>query len=138
MIDGTAATVSDAELMERALAIRGNAFAPYSGFRVGAAVLDDTGQVYVGCNVENASYPLGNCAETAAIAAMIAGGGRKIQAIAIGGGRDAVITCTPCGGCRQRIAEFADAATRVLVQDETSRTISYSIAELLPDSFHLD
>ncbi len=132
------AGATDARLIERALAVRGNACAPYSGFRVGAAVLDERGHVHVGCNVENASYPLGSCAETAAIAAMIAAGGQKIRAIAIAGGRDTVVTCTPCGGCRQRIAEFADAATRVIVLDEALHARSYAIEELLPDSFHLD
>jgi cytidine deaminase len=129
---------NDARLIERALAVRGSAFAPYSGFRVGAAVLDERGEVHVGCNVENAAYPLGSCAETAAIAAMIAAGGRNIRAIAIAGGRDDVVSCTPCGGCRQRIAEFADAATRVIVLDGASYARSYGIAELLPGSFQLD
>jgi cytidine deaminase len=134
-----AATAGETELqlIERALAVRGNAYAPHSGFRVGAAVLDERGQVHVGCNVENASYPLGSCAETAAIAAMIADGGKKIRAIAVAGGRDDIVTCTPCGGCRQRIAEFADATTRVIVLDGTSNARSYGIGDLLPDSFHL-
>jgi cytidine deaminase len=134
-----AATAGETELqlIERALAVRGNAYAPHSGFRVGAAVLDERGHVHVGCNVENASYPLGSCAETAAIAAMIADGGKKIRAIAVAGGRDDIVTCTPCGGCRQRIAEFADATTRVIVLDGTSNARSYRIRDLLPDSFHL-
>jgi cytidine deaminase len=128
---------TELQLIERALAVRGNAYAPHSGFRVGAAVLDERGQVHVGCNVENASYPLGSCAETAAIAAMIADGGKKIRAIAVAGGRDDIVTCTPCGGCRQRIAEFADATTRVIVLDGASNARSYRIGDLLPDSFHL-
>jgi cytidine deaminase len=128
---------TELQLIERALAVRGNAYAPHSGFRVGAAVLDERGQVHVGCNVENASYPLGSCAETAAIAAMIADGGKKIRAIAVAGGRDDIVACTPCGGCRQRIAEFADATTRVIVLDGTSNARSYGIGDLLPDSFHL-
>ena len=138
MNDASTAGDIDVRLMERALAVRVNAFAPYSAFRVGAAVLDERGEVHVGCNVENASYPLGSCAETAAIAAMIAAGGKKIRAIAIAGGCEDIVTCTPCGGCRQRIAEFADAATRVLVQDQALRLKNYSIGELLPESFHLD
>jgi cytidine deaminase len=137
MNDATTAGEMDARLMERALAVRLNAFAPYSAFRVGAAALDERGQVHVGCNVENASYPLGSCAETAAIAAMIADGGKKIRAIAVAGGRDDIVACTPCGGCRQRIAEFADATTRVIVLDGTSNARSYRIGDLLPDSFHL-
>ena len=131
------ASETDTDLMDRARTIRGNAWAPYSGYRVGAALLDEQGRVHVGCNVENAAYPLGSCAETAAIAAMIAAGAKKIRVIAIAGGRDAVVPSTPCGGCRQRIAEFADAGTRVIVLGEGSDAREYGIAELLPDSFHL-
>jgi cytidine deaminase len=138
MNDRATAGESDARLIERALAVRSNAYAPHSGFRVGAALIDELGRVHLGCNVENASYPLGSCAETAAIAAMVTAGGKKIRVIAIAGGRDTVIACTPCGGCRQRIAEFADTATRVIVLDGGSNTRSYALEELLPDSFHLD
>lgn len=128
----------DAELARRAAAIRHRAWCPYSGFRVGAALLDEQGRVFEGCNVENASYPEGSCAETGAIAAMVAAGGRKIRVIAVAGGREHVTTCTPCGGCRQRISEFADEDTRVLVLDDEDRWTTYSVAELLPASFHLD
>jgi cytidine deaminase len=138
MTEAATAGETDVRLIERALAVRGNAYAPHSGFRVGAALIDELGRVHLGCNVENASYPLGSCAETAAIAAMIAAGGKRIRAIAVAGGRDDIITCTPCGGCRQRIAEFADAATRVIVLDGGSNMRSYAIGELLPDYFHLD
>jgi cytidine deaminase len=138
MTETAMAGETDARLIERALAVRGNAYAPHSGFRVGAAIVDELGRVHLGCNVENASYPLGSCAETAAIAAMIAAGGKKIRAISIAGGRDDIVTCTPCGGCRQRIAEFADVSTRVIVLDGASNARTYGIGELLPDSFHLD
>jgi cytidine deaminase len=138
MNDATTAAEIDARLIERALTVRGNAYAPHSGFRVGAAIVDELGRVHLGCNVENASYPLGSCAETAAIAAMIAAGGKKIRAIAVAGGRDDIVTCTPCGGCRQRIAEFADGSTQVIVLDGASNARSYGIGDLLPDSFHLD
>lgn len=127
-----------AALAERAVVARERSWAPYSGFRVGAALLDDAGQVHAGCNVENASYPEGSCAETGAIAAMVAAGGRSIRAIAVAGGREAVTTCTPCGGCRQRIAEFADADTLILVLDDASSWTTYTIADLLPASFGLD
>ena len=128
----------DERLLAAARDVRARAHAPYSGFRVGAAVQDDNGAVHVGCNVENAAYPQGSCAETSAIAAMIAGGGRRIRAIAVVGGTDAPGPCTPCGGCRQRIAEFADGETRVLVLDDDCRPASYTISELLPRSFSLD
>ncbi len=129
---------SDADLARRAAAIRHRAWCPYSGFRVGAALVDDQGRVFEGCNVENASYPEGSCAETGAIAAMVAAGGRTIRTIAVAGGHDTVTTCTPCGGCRQRISEFADEDTRVLVLDDEKSWTTYSVAELLPASFHLD
>ena len=70
--------------------------------------------MHIGCNVENAAYPEGNCAETSAIAAMIAAGGKKIVTIAVAGGEDDPRACSPCGGCRQRIAEFADDTTRII------------------------
>ena len=125
------------ELMQRASTVRGNAYAPYSGYRVGAAVLDDTGEVHTGCNVENAAYPEGICAEAAAIAAMVAAGGKRIVTIAVAGGHDEPEVCTPCGGCRQRIREFADDATRIVVQPGDGELASYSVGELLPASFVL-
>jgi cytidine deaminase len=129
---------TDKQLAERAVAVRKQAYGHYSGFRVGAALIDEQGNLHVGCNVENASYPEGSCAETAAIAAMVAAGGKRIHSIAVAGGRDTVTTCTPCGGCRQRIAEFADADTRIHVHDDESSWQTYSVAELLPASFRLD
>ncbi len=124
-------------LIERAKDVRDRAYADYSGYYVGAALIDENGRVHVGCNVENASYPLGCCAETAAIAAMITAGGRRIVAIAVAGGRDELGACTPCGGCRQRINEFADGNTIIIVRADDGRWTDYSIAELLPDSFEL-
>ncbi len=129
--------MTDQELIDAALAVRENAYCPYSGFQVGAALVDDQGQMHVGCNVENAAYPQGNCAETSAIGAMVAAGGKTIVAIAVAGGSDAVTACTPCGGCRQRINEFADAQTRVIVIDNDGDWHTFSMSELLPASFHL-
>jgi len=129
--------MTDQELIDAALAVRDNAYCPYSGFYVGAALLDDQGQMHIGCNVENAAYPQGNCAETAAIGAMVSAGGKKIVTIAVAGGRDKVTACTPCGGCRQRINEFADASTRIIVTDDDDEWHVYTMAELLPASFHL-
>ncbi len=130
--------MTDQELIDAALAVRENAYSRYSGFSVGAALIDEQGRTHVGCNVENAAYPQGNCAETAAIAAMVAAGGRKIVTIAVAGGSDRVTACTPCGGCRQRINEFADANTRIIVIDDDNDWHTYSVADLLPSSFHLD
>jgi cytidine deaminase len=127
----------DAVLIEAAKAVRARAHAPYSRYHVGSAVLDEQGRIHSGCNVENAAYPLGICAETAAIAAMVAAGGTRIVAIAAVGGRQELEACTPCGGCRQRIAEFADAATRIVLLDDNGQPRRYTIDELLPASFRL-
>ena len=129
--------MDDQQLIDAALAVREHAHCPYSGFRVGAALIDNTGQMHIGCNVENASYPQGNCAETSAIGAMVAAGGKTIVTIAVAGGREKVRACTPCGGCRQRINEFADENTRILVIDDNNDWHTYTMEELLPASFHL-
>jgi cytidine deaminase len=128
----------DRQLVDAALQVRANAHAPYSGFRVGAALLDERGDIHTGCNVENAAYPEGVCAEANAIGAMVAAGGRRIVAIAAVGGADGIEACSPCGGCRQRISEFADENTRVILVDANESTSSHSISELLPASFSLD
>ena len=123
----------DPRLLEAARSAMAQAYAPYSKFQVGAAILAENGKVYSGCNVENAAYPQGNCAEAGAIAAMIRDGARKIREIAvIGGGTE---LCTPCGGCRQRIREFADAETRIHVCDAGGLRRSFSCEDLLPVSF---
>ena len=130
--------MTDEELLEAARVVRGKAYCPYSNFHVGAAILDENGQVHVGCNVENAAYPLGNCAEAAAIAAMVLEGGKHIDRIAVAGGTGDVAPCTPCGGCRQRIQEFANGHTVIITMDDSNDWQRYSIAELLPAGFHLD
>ena len=107
---------------------------PIRASAVGAAVIDETGALHTGCNVENAAYPEVICAEAAAIAAMVAGGGRRIRAIAVIGSGAAMTT--PCGGCRQRIREFADADTRIHLHDPaTDSRHSLSLEELLPLAF---
>lgn len=116
---------------------RAHAHAPYSNFRVGAAIVDDAGNVHAGCNVENASYPEGNCAETGAIAAMVVSGGRVIRDIVVLGGRDTIGPCSPCGGCRQRIAEFATEDTRVWLVDAAGALAPWSVEALLPGLFRL-
>ena len=95
-----------ADLFAAAKIAQANAYAPYSRFKVGAALRSQSGAVYSGCNVENAAYPEGFCAEAGAIAAMALAGERRIAEILVVGDGDAL--CTPCGGCRQRIREFAD------------------------------
>jgi cytidine deaminase len=129
---------SNEKLIAAAGAVRENAYAPYSGFRVGAAVLDEQGNVHIGCNVENVAYPEGVCAEANAIGAMVAAGGTRVAAIAIIGGADDIEVCTPCGGCRQRIREFSDSDTRVILASGGETTESFSIEELLPASFDLE
>jgi len=131
-------TIKDEDLINAAREARAKAYCKYSGFSVGAAIVDEQGQVHVGCNVENAAYNLGNCAEAAAIAAMVQGGGKRIVRIAVAGGHAEIGSCTPCGGCRQRINEFGDNDTVVIVIDDSGDWQKYSIAELLPASFHLD
>lgn len=121
------------DLAEAAIAIRGQAHAPYSEFQVGAAVLDEKGRVHLGVNVENAAYPNGTCAETAAIATMVASGGRRIEAIAVVGGGENL--CTPCGGCRQRIREFATVQTPVAIAGPEGLRRVMTLGELLPESF---
>lgn len=129
--------MTDEELLDAARNVREMAYCPYSNYRVGAAIIDDNGHVHVGCNAENASYPQGSCAETGAIAAMVAAGGKIIKTLAVAGGRADIMACTPCGGCRQRINEFSDKETRIIVFDDDGKWHTYSMSELLPASFHL-
>ena len=124
--------MSDAELVAAAISAMSHAYAPYSSFYVGAALRDENGQIHSGANVENAAYPQGACAEVGAISAMIMAGGRKIDAIAVAGKGD--VLCTPCGGCRQRIREFAEAATPIIIADETGERARFTLAEILPHS----
>jgi len=122
-----------ASLFAAARAAQANAYAPYSRFRVGAALRTPGGAVFAGANVENAAYPEGWCAETSAIAAMAQGGERRIAEICVVGDGEAL--CTPCGGCRQRIREFADAATLVHVAGPEGVRRTFRLADLLPESF---
>src|SRR5918994_4985459 len=103
----------DPRLFAAASAAMEHAYAPYSKFQVGAAILAGNGQIYSGCNVENAAYPVGSCAEAGAIAAMVAAGGSRIAEIVVMGEGDNLVT--PCGGCRQRIPGFARPGTPIHV-----------------------
>ena len=127
-----------AEIVAKALEMVPRAYAPYSRFQVGAAVLAASGRIYGGANVENASYGAGVCAERNAIAAAVNAGERRLAAVAVAGGKDGVVTdfCPPCGICRQVMREFCDpAAFRVVLVKSAAETKSFTLAELLPESF---
>ena len=126
-------------LLAAAKAVREKAYAPYSNFKVGAAIRTGSGEVFTGCNVENVAYPEGTCAEAGAIAAMAATGQREItEALVIA---DAPVPVTPCGGCRQKLAEFAKADAVITMMTTDGKTLSMTMAELLPGAFnneHMD
>ena len=120
-------------LFQQALKVRELAHAPYSKFKVGAAIRTATGKIFVGCNVENIAYPEGSCAEAGAISAMIAGGEKQIDEIIVVA--DCPVPISPCGGCRQKIAEFSSADTSVLIAGLDGEVSRKTIGELLPDAF---
>jgi len=121
------------ELFAAARAVQANAHVPYSRFPVGAALRTSSGEVFVGCNVENAAYPEGMCAEASAIAAMVSAGERGIQALVTVAEGEALGSC--CGGCRQKIREFATEETRVHNAGPDGIRKTFTMADLLPDSF---
>ncbi len=123
-------------LIDAARSVRDNAHAPYSKFKVGAAIRAASGNVYVGCNVENVAYPEGTCAEAGAIAAMIAGGDTRISEVAVIA--DSPKPVSPCGGCRQKIAEFANGDVIVTLATIDGVVLETSVAELLPGVFDAD
>ena len=120
-------------LIAAARAVRENAHAPYSHFKVGAALRTPGGAVYVGCNVENVAYPEGTCAEAGAIAAMVAAGETEIAAVAVIA--DSPDPVSPCGGCRQKIAEFARGTVPVTMATLDGAVLTRTVAELLPGAF---
>jgi cytidine deaminase len=109
------------------------AYVPYSNYPVGVLIVTDNGNTYTGCNVENASYPLGNCAEASAIASMVMGGEKKIKHIYVMTKNDE--GGIPCGGCRQRIREFSDSNTEVFMCSKDGVQSRVNLSELLPNSF---
>ncbi len=126
-------------LIDAAREVRENAHAPYSGFKVGAAVRTASGNVYTGCNVENAAYPEGTCAEAGAIAAMVAAGETDIAEVAVIA--DSPDPVSPCGGCRQKLAEFAGPEVLVTMATLAGTQATATIAALLPGAFkksHMD
>ena len=122
-----------AALIAAAAAVRSHAHAPYSKFAVGAAVRDEQGRIHAGCNVENAAYPQGWCAEASALAVMVAAGGKRVLAVAVCAVADKPVT--PCGGCRQKLREFAADDCPVWAADMTGPRASYTLGALLPSSF---
>lgn len=121
-------------LWEDAIEARGAAYCPYSGYAVGAAILDDNGQVHTGCNVENAASPVGTCAEVNALAAMVRAGGRRIVAVAVATADGA----PPCGSCLQALSEFVSLPgdVEVFVVDEAGKERMFHFDQLLPYRFH--
>ena len=120
-------------LLEAAAEVRERAYAPYSNFKVGAAIRAESGRVYQGVNVENAAYPQGTCAEAGAIAAMIAGGDTRISEVAVIA--DAPRPVPPCGGCRQKLAEFGGGEVKVTLATTRGAVQPPTIGDLLPGAF---
>jgi homotetrameric cytidine deaminase len=131
--DAVRAASPDPELVRLAREAAGRAYAPYSNFPVGAAVRTDDGRRYAGANVENAAYPQGQCAEASALGAMVAGGGGRVVEVVVAAPSEA--ECAPCGGCRQRLREFAAPDTPIHLADLERVRRTTSLAELLPLSF---
>lgn len=135
--------ITDAQnqaLLAAARAAQLKAYAPYSHYQVGAAVLDDQGRIHAGCNVENAAYPEGVCAEAAALSAMVlAGSTRALAVLVVGnGGENHSAWTTPCGGCRQKLREFGAPGLPILTANAHAIGPSYTLAQLLPESFGPD
>ena len=123
-------------LVDAAAEVREKAYAPYSNFKVGAALLTTEGAVFQGCNVENVAYPEGTCAEAGAIAAMIAGGHSRIAEVAVIA--DSPMPVSPCGGCRQKLAEFADPDVKVTMATTDGLRVTTTVRDLLPGVFTND
>ena len=121
------------DLFEAALSVRDNAHVPYSGFRVGAAIRCSDGRIFAGCNVENVAYPEGTCAEAGAIAAMVAAGAREIAEVLVVADSDPPVT--PCGGCRQKLAEFAAPQVPVILAGLGGELARTTVGGLLPGAF---
>ena len=121
------------KLFEEAKKVREKSYAPYSKFKVGAAFLTEDNSIVVGCNVENAAYPQSQCAEASAIGNLISRGHKKIKEIVVIGSGD--MLCSPCGGCRQRLREFASLNVNIHMCNVKGHLKTSTLAELLPDSF---
>ncbi|WP_295045505.1 cytidine deaminase [uncultured Paracoccus sp.] len=124
---------ADMSLLDAARAVREMAYVPYSRFKVGAAIRGKSGAIYKGCNVENVAYPEGTCAEAGAIAAMVAAGETELIEVAVIA--DSPSPVPPCGGCRQKLAEFGRHDTPVLLATTDGATLATTVGELLPGRF---
>ncbi|MEE1313685.1 MAG: cytidine deaminase [Lachnospiraceae bacterium] len=126
-------------LVKEAKKARRQAYAPYSHFQVGAALLCSDGNIFSGCNIENASYPAGNCAERTAVFKAVSAGRKDFRAIAIAGGKEegALELCPPCGICRQVLAEFCEKDFQIILVTDDEHYQTYPLEQLLPLSFHL-
>jgi len=120
-------------MLKAARAVREQAYAPYSNFKVGAAIRAASGTIYTGCNVENVAYPEGTCAEAGAIAAMIAAGETVIRETLVIA--DSPLPVSPCGGCRQKLAEFSEGEMLVTMTTVNGVTQTLTMAKLLPGAF---
>ncbi len=131
--------MTDKELIEKAKQAAEMAYAPYSGFTVGAALLTKEGKAYTGCNIENASFSPTNCAERTAFFKAISEGEREFSKIAIVGGKDKSFTdfCPPCGVCRQVMSEFCDSDFIILLGRNDDEIKAFTLGEILPLSFNL-
>lgn len=124
------------DLLQAATRVRENAYVPYSRFKVGAAVRSVSGTVHLGCNVENAAFPEGTCAEAGAIAAMVAAGEMRLAEVCVIA--DSPIPVSPCGGCRQKLAEFGGPDVPVTLWTTSGLSLVTTIGALLPGSFSQD
>lgn len=126
------------ELWDRAEEARKNSYSPYSGFRVGAALLCGDGRVFTGCNIENSAYSPTNCAERTAFFSAVAAGQRRFSAIAVAGGKEELVMCYPCGVCRQVMEEFVKAEEFLVVCGKDRENLEVlSLKELLPKGFEM-
>lgn len=124
------------QMLLAARAAQQQAYVPYSKYQVGAAVLDDQGRIHPGCNVENAAYPQGVCAEAGALSAMVLAGSTRARAVLVVGSGGKWVT--PCGGCRQKLREFCGPDTPIYTASESAMGPTYTMAQLLPESFGPD
>ncbi len=131
--------MNDKELLALAHKARERAYAPYSSFLVGAALLTKNGKVYLGCNIEHASFSPTNCAERTAFFSAIADGEREFEAIAVCGGKKGEITlpCSPCGVCRQVMSEFCTPDFKIILEDKNSEPDVHTLGDILPLAFNL-
>lgn len=125
------------DLIDKAIEVREKAYVPYSHFKVGAALKTKEGKIYTGCNIENASFSMTNCAERTAFFKAISEGETEFKAIAIVGGKDKIEFCPPCGACRQVMREFCDKDFKIILFDGEDESV-YTLGELLPLNFKLE